>query len=205
MLVGIVKAQPTMLIEQLAARTLERKNYDKNGILLNRQLFEAGLVTKIKGLYELEVMAKFYDLQGNVTETYTTQYRCKPELSSVLVMAVPFSKPSSGATEISSKSSTFMKLYDLEDLGDIEITLNFDSGLLQSIGSKSTIRIFDRKLNRVGDSKRLTSKILIKTYALGIRLKSLQYLAVETLTDKNLLVSQQFTEEDGSYFTITYE
>lgn len=205
MLVGIVRAQPTMLIEQLAGRTLERRNYDKNGILLNRQLFEAGLVTKIKGLYELEVTAKFYDRQGNVTETYTTQYRCKPELSSVLVMAFPFSKPASRVTEISSKSSNFKELYDLEDLGNIELELNLDSGLLQFFGSKSTIRIFDRKLNRVGDSKRLTSKILIKTYALGIRLKSLQYLAVETLTDKNLLVGQQFTEDDGSYFTITYE
>lgn len=203
--IGRAQAQSTMLVEQLSSRTIERLNYDKDGKFLNRQLFEAGQLKDVNGLYELKVVARFFNRQDSLTATYTTMYRCKPETSSVMIMAFPFSNPKSKETEINSKSSNFKELYDLEHLQDIEIELTYDSGMLNFLGSKSNIMISDRKLHPEGNRKILESTISIKTYALGIRVKSLNYSVSETLTGKNSLVRQQFTEEDGSHFTITYD
>ena len=80
--------------------------------------------------------------------------------------------------------------------------MTFDSGLLNFFGSKSIIKIYDRKLNE--NKNIITSKINIKAYAWGIRIKQLNYTVNEKLNAQGLLNFQKFTEEDNSYFTMTY-
>ena len=72
-------------------------------------------------------------------------------------------------------------------------------------GSKSKIKIYDRNLSTKNSTKTIRSKLNAKAYALGIRIKQFEYDVIETLNDKNLLSYQKFTEEDGSYFTMTYK
>lgn len=118
-------------------------------------------------------------------------------------MAFPFSNPKSKATEINTVSEYFKELYDLENLEDIKLEMSFDSGLLNFFGSKSTIKIFDRKLD--SNKNNIKSKINIKAYALGIRIKQLNYSVIEKLNSNGFLTFQKFTEEDNSYFTMTYK
>lgn len=92
-----------------------------------------------------------------------------------------------------------------DNLLDVELKMSFDSGLLDFFGSKSSIKIYDRVLESNGNGKSINSKINIKAYAIGIRIKQLDYVVNEKLNDKGLLSSQKFTEEDGSYFTMTYK
>jgi hypothetical protein len=200
---GII-AQNDMLIGQLANKLVIRENFDKNDNLLNHQTFRAGKVTKTKGHYELEVVTQLFDKNKKTTDKYTTIYRCKPdEEASVMVMAFPFSNPKSKETEINTTSKNFKELYDLENLEDIEIEMSFDSGLLNFFGSKSIIKIYDRKLS--SNKNNIKSKINIKAYAWGIRIKQLNYIVNEKLNNSRFLTYQKFTENDGSYFTITYK
>ena len=118
-------------------------------------------------------------------------------------MAFPFSKPKSKETEINTISDNFKALYNLESLEDIELEMSFDSGLLNFFGSKSIIKIYDRKFNN--SENNINSKINIKAYAWGIRIKQLNYTVIEKLNKKGLLTFQKFTEEDKSYFTINYK
>lgn len=120
-----------------------------------------------------------------------------------MVMAFPFSNPKSKETEISTTSKNFKVLYDLGNLRDIELEMSFDSGLLNFFGSKSIIKIYDRKLEN--NEKNIYSKINIKPYAWGIRLKQLNYTVNEKLNEKGLLTFQKFTESDGSYFIMNYK
>jgi hypothetical protein len=100
-------------------------------------------------------------------------------------------------------SENFKKLYDLQNLKDIKLEMSFDSGLLNFFGSKSIIKIYDRKLE---DGKNtIKSKINIKAYAWGIRIKQLNYTVIEKLNEKGLLTFQKFSEADNSYFTINYK
>ncbi|PHR00549.1 MAG: hypothetical protein COB32_12600, partial [Halomonas sp.] len=126
-----------------------------------------------------------------------------PDEASIMVMAFPFSKPKSKETEINTTSANFKELYDLENLANIELEMSFDSGLLNFFGSKSTIKIYNRKLD--SNKNNIKSKINIKAYALGIRIKQLNYNVIEKLNENGLLTFQKFTEEDNSYFTMTYK
>lgn len=120
-------------------------------------------------------------------------------------MAFPFSSPKSKETEINTTSKKFKDLYDLDNLEDIELEMSFDSGLLNFFGSKSEIKIYDRKLEIDNSLKIIRSKINIKAYAWGIRIKQLDYRVIEKLNGNGLLTFQKFTEADGSYFTMNYK
>ncbi len=197
--------QDEMLIGQLSDRLVVRENFDKNGDFLNKQTFNAGKLKKSDGYYEIEVVTELFDENRTSTDKYSTTYRCKPDESSIMVMAFPFSNPKSKETEINTVSKNFKELYDLTNLEDIELEMSFDSGLLNFFGSNSKIKIYDRVLESNEKAKTIKSKINIKAYAIGIRIKQLDYVANEKLTDKGLLSFQKFTEEDGSYFTMTYK
>jgi len=200
-----INAQTEMLIRQLSERQVTRENFDKNGNLLNKQTFKIGEVKISEKYYEIEVETELFDKSGIATDKYTTSYRCKPEESSTIVMVFPFYNPKKMATEISTTSRNFKELYDLNALDDLELEINFDSGLLNFFGSKSKIKIYDRNLSTNNSIKTIRSKLNAKAYALGIRIKEFEYDVIETLTDKNLLSFQKFTEEGGSYFTMTYK
>ena len=202
---SILISQNEMLISQLSERMVTRENYDKNGKLINNQTFQIGNVTETEKYYEIEVVTELFDESGKSTDKYTTSYRCKPEESSTIVMVFPFYNPKKMATEINTTSKNFKDLYDLNNLEDIELEINFDSGLLNFFGSKSKIKIYNRNLVTDDTTKTIRSKLTAKAYALGIRIKQFEYTVVEKLNNKNLLSFQKFTEEDGSYFTMTYK
>ena len=195
--------QTEMLIGQISGRVVIRENFDENGSFLNKQTFKASETIKKNGYYEIEVVTELFDEDKKSTDKYTTTYRCKPDEASIMVMAFPFSNPKSKETEINTTSKKFKELYDLDNLEDIELEMSFDSGLLNFFGSKSTIKIYDRKMD--GNQNNIKSKINIKAYALGIRIKQLNYNVIEKLNENGLLTFQKFTEEDNSYFTMTYK
>lgn len=198
-----ITAQNEMLIGQIAGRFVERENFDKGGVFLNKQTFESGKLIDKNGYYEVKVITELFDKGKKSTDKYTTTYRCRPDEGSIMVMAFPFSNPKSKETEISTTSKNFKVLYDLQNLKDIELEMSFDSGLLNFFGSKSIIKIYDRKLEN--NEKNIYSKINIKAYAWGIRLKQLNYTVNEKLNEKGLLTFQKFTESDGSYFIMNYK
>ncbi len=198
-----MNGQTEMLIGQISGRVVVRENFDEEGAFLNKQTFESEKVIDKKGYYEIEVITELFDKNKKTTDKYTTIYRCKPDEASVMVMVFPFSNPKSKETEINTTSRNFKELYDLENLEDIELEMSFDSGLLNFFGSKSIIKIYDRKL--ANNKNDIVSKINIKAYAWGIRIKQLNYIVNEKLNSNGLLSFQKFTEEDGSYFTMTYK
>ncbi len=198
-----INGQTKMLIGQISGRFVVRENFDKGGAFLNKQTFEAGKVIVKRGYYEIEVITELFDKYKKSTDKYMTTYRCKPEESSIMVIAFPFANPKSSETEINTTSRKFKELYDLENMPDVELEMSFDSGLLNFFGSKSIIKIYDRKLE---DNKNtIKSKINIKAYALGIRIKQLNYTVNEKLNERGLLTYQKFKEADGSYFVMNYK
>ena len=198
-----MNGQSEMLIGQISGRVVVRENFDKEGAFLNKQTFEAGETINKNEYYEIKVVTELFDKGKKSTDKYTTTYRCKPDEASIMVMAFPFSNPKSKETEINTTSKNFKELYDLKNLENIDLEMSFDSGLLNFFGSKSVIKIYDRKLDC--NKTNIKSKINIKAYALGIRIKQLNYSVIEKLNNNGLLTFQKFTEEDNSYFTMNYK
>ncbi|WP_317130124.1 hypothetical protein [Flavobacterium profundi] len=199
------QSQGTMFIDQIEGRTITRENFNEKGDLLNKQIFEAGKVIKKNGNYAIKVTTELFDKNKIATDKYETIYKCKPDKFSIVVFVFPFANPKSKETEISSKSLNFKELYNIEKLNNVEIDLSFDSGLMNFLGSKSTIKIYDRKKEINGTNLSIKSKINIKAYTLGIRVKQLNYTITEKLNSDGLLSYQKFIEKDGSYFTMYYK
>lgn len=198
-----MNGQTEMLIGQISGRVVVRENFDEEGSFINKQTFEASKTIKKNGYYEIEVVTELFDKDKKSTDKYTTTYRCRPDEASVMVMAFPFSNPKSKETEINTTSKKLKELYDLNNLEDVELEMTFDSGLLNFFGSKSIIKIYDRTLET--NKNNINSKINIKAYAWGIRIKQLNYTVNEKLNGKGLLTFQKFIEEGNSYFTMTYK
>lgn len=198
-----VNAQSEMLIGQISDRFVVRENYDEDGVFLNKQTFDAGEAIKVNGYYEIMVTTETFDENKKSINKYSTTYRCNPNEASIMIMAFSFSNPKSKKTGINTTSNNFKDLYDLENLKNIELEMTFDSGLLSFFGSKSIIKIYDRKID--ANKNLITSKINLKAYGWGILVKDLNYSVNEKLNNLGLLTFQKFTEEDGSYFTMTYK
>jgi hypothetical protein len=194
-----------MFIDQIEGRTITRENFNEKGDLLNKQIFEAGKITKKKDYYEIKVTTTLYDKDKKSTDKYETTYKCKPDKFSIVVFVFPFANPKSKETEISTKSINFKELYNIEKLKNVDLDISFDSGLMNFFGSKSTIKIYDRKKEINDNNLSIKSKISIKAYAFGIRVKQLNYTLTEKLNTNGLLSYQKFIEKDGSYFTMDYK
>ena len=200
-----LNGQTEMLIGQISGRVVIRENFDKEGVFLDKQTFKSEGVIKKNGYFVIEVITELFDEDKKSIDKYTTIYRCKPDEASIMVMAFPFSNPKSKETEINTTSKNFKQIYDLDNLEDVELQMSFDSGLLNLFGSKIAINIYDRELLIQPTSNIIKSKVNIKAYALGIRIKQLDYTVEEKLNKDGLLSLQKFTEDDSSYFTITYK
>ncbi|MFK5958959.1 MAG: hypothetical protein QM495_08845 [Lutibacter sp.] len=190
---------------QFEGRLIERKNFDKNNELIDKQSFEVGKITKSNDLYLIKIHTKTFDNREKLIEEFTIVYKCKPKQSSLMLMILPFTKSKSNQkTMVIAKSSDFKKLYDLDNLKNIELELELESGLLKALGSKSKIKMYDRYIVLKGNEKIIESKVDLKMYALGIRVKSLKYKVIEKFTQEEILFFQKFVKNDGSYFTVTY-
>ena len=200
-----VYAQNDMLIEQLSNRLVVRNNFDKNNNLVNKQTFKVGRIKKVNSYLEIDVVTQLFNKKGESIEKYTTIYRCNPDESSIMVMIFPFSNSKTKKTKINSTSKKFNELYNLENLEDAEMEINFDSGLLDFFGSQTRIKIHGRTLQSNGAVNVIKSKVNVNAYAFGIRIKRYNYTVIEKLTLKGVLIFQKFTEKEGSYFTMEYK
>jgi hypothetical protein len=200
-----LNAQNEMLIEQLANKIVTRENFDKKEKLINKQSFQIGKIKELSGYYEIKILTKMYDTNGKLLDEYKAEYKCKPNESSLVVMILPFFNPNSKKTIINSKVINFKELYDLNNLKNIELEINFDSGLLNLFGSKSILTLYDRNLKSNKTNQIIRSKLNAKAYAFGVRIKKLEYQVIEKLSLNGILLFQKFTEKDGSYFTMTYK
>jgi len=202
---NFVSAQNDMLIEQMAGKTIVRKNFDKDSQFIDKQIFRISNLEKSAYTYSVEITTELYKKDGSLDEKYKTYYSCRPDQSSVLLMVYPFFAPKSKKIGVESQSDDFRNLYDLNNLKDIHLKLSFDSGILNFFGSKNNIKIFNRKLATGSNTKTLNSQVDIRAYLLGIKVKTISYKVAEIFDMNSNLISQEFRANDGSYFTMSYK
>lgn len=192
-----------MFIEQISGKTITRENFE-NGQLTGKQIFTAGKMGQSGGNFYVNINTKMYDDAQKLESTYTTTYRCKPEESSVLLSVFTLN-PKKQKISVSVKSGDFKKLYDLNNLlSSLSLTMYIESGILNFLGSKNKIDMDSRSLIKENSSWKITEKLTIKAYLLGIRIKTINYNVTEYLTSAGLLEKQLFKQSNGYYFTINY-
>lgn len=197
-----------MFIEQIAQKRIVRENYDQNGDLQGKQIFLTGELEQQGKTYRIKVITELYDESGRLTEKYTTTYQCNPNEFDVLLNVFPFTDPDDEKIKVDVTSEDFQQLYQLgkgEELKEIHLKMSVESGVLSFFGSKSLVTIKNRKKEVVDQSVKISSEAVIEAYMMGIRIKTINYVVEEYLTNDFVLQRQQFTEDDGAWFTMKYE
>lgn len=196
-----------MFIEQIAGKTIIRESFKNNNKFLGKQEFIAEKLQQNGKDFKVNINTKIYDEALNLKSTYITAYQCKPGESDVL-LSVFTVNPRKQKISVSVNSGDFKKLYDLnsyEMLNSINLTMYVETGILNFLGSKNKVEIADRQLTRENSYWKITEKITIKAYLLGIRIKTITYNVTEYLTTSGQLEKQVFKEPNGDYFTIIYK
>ncbi|KYG79311.1 hypothetical protein AWW67_13120 [Roseivirga seohaensis] len=197
-----------MFIQQIAQKRIVRENYDQNGDLQGKQIFLTGELEQQGKTYRIKVITELYDESGRLTEKYWTTYKCNPNEFDVLLNVFPFTDPDDEKIKVDVTSEDFQQLYELgkgEELKDIHLKMSVESGVLSFFGSKSLVTIKNRKKEVVNQSVKISSEAVIEAYMMGIRIKTINYVVEEYLTNDFVLQRQQFTEDDGAWFTMKYE
>ncbi|KOH43700.1 hypothetical protein NC99_34690 [Sunxiuqinia dokdonensis] len=204
----ICRGQDNMLIEQIAGRDIIRRGYNEAGDQISKQKFSISKLDTVEGFLSVQIRVSLFDEKDKLTESYTTDYVCKPDESNVLVTVFPFARQNDAEYVIETSSPEFKELYDFSDnakkLNDLIVEMSVKSGLLGFFGSKNRISIKNRSLEMETGNYILTSDLTVEAYLWGVRVKSIQYRVTERLDQEKSLISQNFKNEDGSYFLINY-
>lgn len=197
-----------MLIEQIAEKKIVRKNFDNNGKPQGMQIFLTGELKRESETYTVEVLVELYDENNQLDEKYTTTYKCNPREFDVLVNVFPFTDPGDEKIKVDVTSEDFKQLYDLQSsskLKDIYLKMSVESGVLSFFGSKSLVTIKNRQSKKENGKITISSDAVVEAYVMGLKIKTINYTVEEYLTESLVLQRQKFTEDDGAYFTMTYE
>lgn len=197
-----------MLIEQIAGKKIVRENFDKDGKRQGMQIFLTGELKQESETYTVQVVVELYDEDDQIDEKYTTTYRCNPQEFDVLLNVFPFTDPGNEKVKVDVTSEDFKQLYDLQsggELKDIHLKMSIESGVLSFFGSKSLVTLKNRKQKSENGMITIRSKAIVEAYMMGLKIKTIKYSVEEYLTENLVLQRQKFTEDDGAYFTMTYE
>ncbi|MBU0695088.1 MAG: hypothetical protein KKE39_00985 [Bacteroidetes bacterium] len=202
----MVKAQnKEMFIEQISGKTMVRENFE-SGKLVGKQVFTAEKMEQKGERFYLTIKTKIYDEEQKLSSVYSTTYQCNPNDANVLLSVFTFN-PKDKKISVSAKSSDFKRLYDLDAnkmLRSLDLTLYIETGLLNFLGSKNSVSIYNRSLSKNAQGWMIAENIRIKAYLLGIKIKTIDYKVMEYLTKDGLLRKQVFKQSNGDYFTIAY-
>lgn len=87
---------------------------------------------------------------------------------------------------------------------NMSLTMYVDTGILNFLGSKNNVEIINRVLVKENNNLKISEKISIKAYLMGVRVRTINYDVTEYLSLSGLLQKQLFKQEGGDYFTVTY-
>ncbi|MEJ5962983.1 hypothetical protein [Pedobacter immunditicola] len=203
-----MKAQDNaMLIEQIEGKKITRESFDNKGKLIGKQIFTAGKMTKREGTFFINIKTELYDEAQKLEETFTTDYECRPGEADVLLSVFAIN-PKKRKVRVSVKSGDFKKLYALTAdnmVRNMSLTMYVETGILNFLGSKNNVDVTNRVLTKENNNLKITEKISIKAYLMGLRVRTINYNVTEYLSITGLLQKQVFRQSNGDYFTVTYK
>jgi hypothetical protein len=196
-----------MFIEQIAGKQITRESYSSDGKIIGKQEFTVEKLQQTGENFKVNITTKIYNDLGKLTAAYTTAYTCKPGESNVLLSVFAI-RSSNQKISVTINSGDFKKLYDLnpsEMMKNLNLTMYVETGILNFFGSKNKVAIARRELKKESGYWKITEKITIKAYLLGIQIKTITYNVTEYLTTLGQLEKQVFKEANGEYFIIKYQ
>ncbi len=203
---------PIFLVE---GNQYERRTFDAEGTLEGLQKLEISQVSRVDEELEITVISRSFDTSGEATDSVQTTIRCRPESASMVMNLLALVEPEGRSVRLRLKGDeiAYPTAPDTTLLPDISLEAKVEEGVVGFLGGRSQIVLTNRMVADPiavarGDSDpegaySIISRIEMRFYVLGIRVRSKSYDAVETVAPGRGLIRQVLTAEDGSYTSLT--
>jgi hypothetical protein len=219
-LIALVSAAHTSIVAQSTEHGLfsriegmkyEKRNYDKDGKLIDYQEIEVGVSRKNGDKYKLPVRISSYDENGTLLGKYELTYSCNPGAGNLFAHVVPLADIEN-TTHVALQQLSKDELYPAAlnvnaSLPDISLSMDIEGGLRGFIGAKNQIKIYNRKVvsrESMTQTYQITGQVQIRAYVFGIKVSSVNFTTDETFDlAKGVIINQRYTQTSGEYFTIT--
>lgn len=205
---GISQSYNGMLMFQIEGKQFKKNNYNKNGFLIGSQLLNIGKIKKDTKGYSLEINTKIFNKKGGLKSENSLKYLCgKSQNGTIFMGVIPFVNTVSRDINITVLSNNFLYPPSFKNSDNIDvfsILVNYKTGFF-GVNTQTFINISNRNVKMTTDGVyNLTGNIEIKTYVGKLNILTLNYTSNEIIDSETGIISQKYTENDGSYFTIEH-
>jgi hypothetical protein len=214
-LAGYAQTRSNMLLRLIEGNRYQLKDYDRKGALESSKKLEIGKIQKGDREIEVEIVVYNYDENSILQDTVRTRLACSNAAESMAMSLLAFLENSGdGVLKLGITSNDELFPADLsrnKKLKDIQMEVTVEKGVFSLFGAKSKITIRNRKLTLLdaNESKgekaqqyKLTSKMLIRAYALGINIKNIVFNVEETVDLNTGLIRQVARQARGGSFDL---
>lgn len=204
-----IAAQPPgedMLLREVAGHRYERTSYDPRGAAVGRMLIEVGELSRTDSAVEVPVTVTPYSDEGEPKESNETVWRCR-QGQEHMIMPVLFLSEDSGAEvglEVEGDAIFYPEFPPPRELPDLRLDIDIRKGFVSFLGGRTVVFLKDRRVRTSDEGSpesqyTVFSKVDVKVFVLGIRVKHLRFDSEVVLQSGRGLVRQTLTAADGSY------
>ncbi len=198
---------PLFLVE---GNRYERRSFDADGTLEEVETLEIGQLSQLAEELEITVVSRSFLPSGEATDSVRTTIRCQPEGANMVMNLFALIKPEGRSVRLRFEGGeiNYPTTPTPTSLPDISLEARVEEGVVGFLGGRSQIVISNRTLtddiaggagnSELQDAYSITSRIEMKSYVLGIRMRSRSYESIETVSPDRGLIRQRLTADDGS-------
>lgn len=214
-LAGYAQTRSNMLLRLIEGNQYQLNDYDRQGNLQSSKMLTIGTIEKGDQEIEVEIVVYNYDDKSVLQDTVRTQLACSNAAENMAMSLLAFlGNSGDGVLKLDINPNDELFPADLsknKKLKDIRMEIKVEQGVFSLFGAKSKITIRNRKLTLIDSNEsnsekaqqyKLTSKLLIRAYALGINIKNIVFNVEETVDLSRGLIRQVARQARGGYFDL---
>jgi hypothetical protein len=196
-----------MLLSALEGHRYERVSYDADGRAEERATIDVGSV-EFDGAEVSVPLEVAVEKDGAVARRFTTRWTCAPRAGDMVMAILVFSddldKPSMRLETAGTPLIYPREVPASGRLPDASVEVKVRQGMLRVLGARTRITLTDRRIELLdGESTprrhTIRSRIEVRAYAMGIRVRRVRYTSEETVDPKAGILQHILRREDGSY------
>lgn len=207
------QTMPLLLVE---GNRYERESSDAAGQRTARQTIEVGRLRSSGDELDVVVTVRDFDADGASSDSTQTTIRCRLDDADMVMNVLALLGPDARQVQVRITSGELRYPAEPTDgrLAPIVLDARLERGALGFFRGRSRIELRDRTVsdiqqsfspatNTYASTYTVTSRLEVRTYVLGVRVRSNSYRSVETIALGRGLVRQALTAPDGSSVALT--
>jgi hypothetical protein len=210
---GIAAQDAAMPLQLFEGNEYERRVFTPDGVAEGVQRITIGTITEVGDELEIPVTSHGFDEAGQPSDSVHTTIRCRPEDAGMVmnILALVQQEGRDIRLRLRGGAVLYPDTAAAGPLPDVTLEASVEEGVVGFLGGRSQIVLNERtvtlepegEVSSAAGSYEIASRIELKFYVLGIRVRSKRYDARETISPERGLLRLELTSEGGGVAVLT--